>query len=105
MFKRYKILVLVLIFLALQFLILSRAQAEYRVFLLGVTYDDTSGEQQVLSSLDNLQYDTYYKITSNQKTRIIDHWMCWGRTDDFKPYCDKPVRSPATADTAASKPN
>jgi len=98
--RRYKILVLVLIFLALQFLILSRAQAEYRVFLLGVTNDANTGEQQVLTNLDNLQYETYYKLTPDQKTRIIDHWMCRGRTDNFTPYCSKPVQSPvATAKT------
>jgi len=100
MVRQNKILVLILIFLALQFLILSRAQAEYRAFLLGVTYDATSGEQQVLTNLDNIQYESYYKITSTQKTRIIDHWMCRERTGDFTPYCNKPVQSPVSQSKA-----
>jgi hypothetical protein len=97
MFHQYKLIVLVFIFLALQFLILSRARAEYRVFLLGVTYNEQSGEQQVLTSLDDQQYETYYKITPTQKTRIISHWMCRGRTDNFTPYCNSPVQSPVSA--------
>jgi len=94
MVRRNKILVLVLIFLALQFILLARAQAEYRVFILGVTYDSNSGEQEFVTTLDNLQYDAYYKFSPTQKTRIIDHWMCWGPTPYFKPYCDRPAQSP-----------
>ena len=91
MVRHGKLLFLIIIFLALQVLILSRAQAEYRVYRLGVKYDDNSQEQQVLTTLDNIQFDTYYKITSTQATRIIEHWMCRGRTDNFTPYCEKPI--------------
>lgn len=69
------------------------AHAEYRVYRLGIKYhpeDPDEQEIQVLTTLDDLQYETYYKITPNQQTRLIHHWMCWGRTDDLKPYCPEP---------------
>jgi hypothetical protein len=91
MARHYKIVFLVSVFLALQFFILAQAKAEYRVYKLGVTYNPAAGgvETEVLTTLDDQQYATYYKITSNQQTRLIDHWMCKGRTDDFKTYCEK----------------
>jgi hypothetical protein len=95
MIRRHKLIYLVVIFLALQLLILSHAKAEYRVYRLGVTYEPGQGETEVLTTLDDQQYETYYKITANQQTRLIDHWMCWGRTNDFQEYCDKPINPQA----------
>jgi len=91
MVHRHKLIYLVVIFLALQFFIIAYAKAEYRVYKLGVTYEPGQSEIEVLTTLDDLQYETYYKVTANQTTRLIDHWMCWGRTNDFAPYCDKPI--------------
>ena len=70
------------------------AQAEYRVYKLGVKYhpkNPNDTEHQVLTTLDHLQYETYYKITSEQQTRLIKHWMCWGRTDLHAAYCPEPL--------------
>jgi hypothetical protein len=81
---------LVFVFLALQFVILAEAKAEYRVFRLGITYDSVEGaETEILSTLDDQQYLMYYRIRPTEQVRLIDHWMCKGRTDEFKTYCSK----------------
>ncbi|MDZ4677845.1 MAG: hypothetical protein SGI74_10100 [Oligoflexia bacterium] len=71
------------------------SHAEYRVYRLGIKYDvNQKNENEVITSLDHLQYETYYKITPTQQTRLIEHWMCRGRTNDFAKYCAKPVIQP-----------
>jgi hypothetical protein len=68
--------------------------AEYRVYRLGIKYDQKQKKEiEVLTTLDHIQYLTYYKITPTQETRLIEHWMCRGRTDEFKKYCTKPIAS------------
>ena len=89
-----------IIFLALQLIILRRAQAEYRVYRLGVKLTDKSPEQEVLTTLDDIQYLTYYKASATTQVRLIQHWMCRGRTDEFKRYCPGPVLKTASATTA-----
>jgi hypothetical protein len=89
--KHGRLLVLVIIFLALQLIILTRAQAEYRVYKLGVKLADKAPEQEVLTTLDDLQYSTYFNTSPTQQVRLIQHWMCRGRTDDFKKYCPGPI--------------
>ena len=76
--------------LAITLFAASIARAEYRVYQLGVTYVPGEKEVVVLSTLDHLQYVSYYQITSNQATRLIDHWMCPGDTSSFKTYCANP---------------
>ena len=76
---------------ALLFLIISEtSRAEYRTYKLAIRYDEKQKKDiEVLTTLDDLQYATYYKITPTQTTKLIDHWMCRGRTDQFKRYCAK----------------
>lgn len=76
------------------------AQAEYRVFLLGLQTDNAN-EVQFLSSLDDQQYLGYHTILPNQKIRYIDSWMCWGDTSFSKPYCPNP-RNPASTAAPAT---
>jgi hypothetical protein len=97
-----RLLFLVIVFLALQFILLNSASAEYRVFLLGIKATPKAREVKVLSTLDDLQYQTYYKMAPAQETRLIDHWMCWGRTNDFKKLCSKPAINQAGARVPAS---
>ena len=88
-------------------LFLINAHGEYRVYKLGVKYDEKQkAETEVLTTLDDLQYVTYFKITPTQSTRIIDHWMCYGRTDEFRAYCPAPIkpRRP-NPDQANAQPN
>lgn len=91
------------------------AEAEYRAYRLGVRYhpeDKTEPEVEVISNLDDLQYESYYKITLQQQTRIIRHWMCWGRTDYEKEFCPEPpldkstnIRQPAQVAAPQSPPS
>jgi hypothetical protein len=84
--------ILILLFLILQLFILREAKAEYRVFKLGIKYTEKQKKElETLSTLDDQQYVTYYRQTASQQTRIIDHWMCRGRTDQYKRYCTKPI--------------
>lgn len=84
--------ILILLFLMLQFFILREAKAEYRVYKLGIKYNEKQKKElETLSTLDDQQFITYYRQTASQQTRIIDHWMCRGRTDQFTKYCAKPI--------------
>lgn len=77
--------------------------AEYRVYRLGIMYTPKQKKEvQLLTTLDNIQYESYYKLTPTQQTRIIDYWMCRGDTSKFTRYCPKvplktPLRAPADA--------
>ena len=80
---------------------LSLAQtcfAEYRVFLLRIT--NPTGEVQLRpSTLDPLQYKTYFPTPDGAIVTYDDTWMCRGRTDNL-PLCESPraaVREPAEA--------
>jgi hypothetical protein len=81
------------------FFVYTQSFAEYRAYRLGVKYDEKTAEQEILTTLDDMQYVTYFNLTPNQKVRLIDHWMCWGRTDYLKAPCSRPsstsLRAPA----------
>src|ERR1017187_8701851 len=99
--------VLIFIFLALQLLILGQAKAEYRVYRLGVksTLNTKEKEKQVITPLDDIQYMGYFQVTNDQQTRIIEHWMCYGRTDHGLKPCRRPNSKvpPLTAATDTTK--
>jgi hypothetical protein len=68
------------------------ARAEYRTYKLGVRPkpDVKEKEAVVYSTLDDQQYMTYYSVSGLEYVRIIQHWMCFGRTDQFKKLCGQP---------------
>jgi hypothetical protein len=75
-------------------------QAEYRIYKIGVKYNEKQKKElEILTTLDDQQYVTYYRQTASQQTRLIDHWMCRGRTDEFKKYCAKAVPKKITQNT------
>jgi len=74
----------------------SIAQAEYRVFMLLLSNQKTSTARQIQTTLDPEQYKTLYPLNEGETLSYVDTWMCKGRTDDFRPHCDKPVK-PASA--------
>lgn len=81
----------------LMLLFAASAGAEYRVYRLGIKYhpeNKNEKEIEIISNFDDLQYESYFRLTSTQQTRIIKHWMCWGRTDYQIPYCAEPKPSP-----------
>jgi hypothetical protein len=69
------------------------ARSEYRIYKLGIKYSDKQKKEiEVLTTLDDQQYRTYYQQTASQQTRLIDHWMCKGRTDLFRKPCAAPIK-------------
>jgi hypothetical protein len=82
-------------------LISLQAHAEYRVYQLGIKSSPTAKQEKVVTStLDHLQYLDYYKIEPQEQVRLIDHWMCRGRTDHFKSHCSKPKPPSPTSNQA-----
>ncbi len=76
------------------------AQAEYRVFELNIVNEKTGKSRKVYSTLDWLQYAEYHHLSRDERVELVDHWMCWKRSDGpFKPLCKRPV----TADTLKSE--
>ena len=73
----------------------SVANAEYRAFMLHLVNSKTKMVKQVLSTLDPDQYRTFYPIANDEKITYVQTWRCFGRTDSFKPICDKPDKKPA----------
>ncbi len=69
-------------------------QAEYRAFMLHLVNSKTKVVRQILSTLDPDQYRTIYPVDPNEQITYVQTWRCFGRTDSFKPICDKPDKKP-----------
>lgn len=48
--------------------------------------------RQIQTTLDPEQFKTIYPLNEGESLSYVDTWMCKGRTDDFRPHCDKPVK-------------
>lgn len=66
------------------------AMAEYRVYKLAIINVDTQSKREVISSLDQYQYPDYHPVGQRERVDLLNHWMCWNRTSDFKAFCDDP---------------
>lgn len=71
------------------FLLQPSAQAEYRVFQLQITDTQTGKERQVQSTMDHIQYPRYYPLAKDETITLVDSWMCWENTNNFRPACQK----------------
>jgi len=81
---------------------ISAAQAEYRVFILKISKKppaanagveanaDLPAFRLVTSTLDPEQYRYYYPVAPDEEITYIDTWRCYGRTDNFQPFCPNP---------------
>lgn len=99
------------------FFTFSAAQAEYRVFVLKIskkvspnrnpntaaaptannavteapeTTEAAPAFRLVTSTLDPEQYRYYYPVAPDEEVTYIDTWRCYGRTDNFQPFCPNP---------------
>lgn len=70
-----------------------QAFAEYRVYKLKITDTESKAAREVLSTMMPAAYIVYYPIRSTEMVEIIDHWMCWKRSDGFQKYCSRPFAS------------
>jgi hypothetical protein len=72
------------------------SQAEHRVYQLRLTDTKTNKSREFLSTLMPEQYVFYYPITAFETLQIVDHWMCWQRSDGFKKLCTRPFSGAKT---------
>ena len=63
---------------------------EYRVFELEIRDTKTEQSRKVQSTLDHLQYATYYPLKRDEQIRLLDYWMCWRRREPLTPLCQRP---------------
>jgi len=70
-----------------------QASAEYRVYKLKITDQKTNKSREILSTLMPREYTLYNTLGSFEKIELMDHWMCWKRSDGFKPLCTRPFAS------------
>ena len=78
-------------FLLVLIFIPSVVCAEYRVFKLRIVNSKTQKSRVVHSTLDWLQYPQYHHLKRDEYVELVDHWMCWKRSDNFDPLCKRPV--------------
>lgn len=64
--------------------------AEYRVFTLHIINNKSKTTRQVETTLDPIQYSTFYPLRADEEISYIETWRCIGRTDFFKSHCDNP---------------
>jgi len=70
------------------------ARAEYRAYQLLITDTRTNQSRLMISTLDDIQYPDYHHLRRDEIVSIQATWMCWGRTDPFKPICRNPYEVP-----------
>ncbi len=80
------------------FIFASLALAEYRAFWLKIDHAEKKSFRAEISSLDPLQYPSYYPLNSGETIVYIDTWMCKGRTGPL----EKPCRSPRESEILAT---
>ena len=85
-----------LVFLVFFFTLTSHA--EYRAFEL-VVVDQFNVEQRVVhTTLDQHQYVRFHSLNFGERIVMARSWMCWERTDHFKPICTPPEREKDASD-------
>lgn len=62
------------------------ASAEYRAFELEITDTESGNSRRVLTTMDHLQYSTYYPVKASEQVFYVTSWMCKGRTNQ-RPVC------------------
>lgn len=75
------------------FVSMCSAQAEYRVYKLKITDTEKKTSREVLSILMPAAYIYYHPVRSTEAVEIVDHWMCFQRSDGFKKLCTRPFAS------------
>lgn len=78
------------------------ALGEYRVYQLKITDTKTNKTREVLSTMMPAAYIVYYPIRSTEMVEIVDHWMCWKRSDGYKKPCTRPFAGLAQSQKTGS---
>jgi hypothetical protein len=80
----------------------SVSSAEYRAFELKISNSLTGKTRNVRSILDQGQYRQYYYLSPAEIVEYQDSWMCYERSDHFKPICANPHESQDRLPAAAA---
>lgn len=64
--------------------------AEYRVFTLHIINKKSQLTKQIETTLDPMQFTTFYPLRADEQITYIETWRCRGRTDFFKAHCNNP---------------
>ncbi|MCM2281357.1 MAG: hypothetical protein NDI61_05860 [Bdellovibrionaceae bacterium] len=99
MLRRHPKISIVLLIL---FLSPAPVLAKYRAYELAITQESTGTVRTVISTLDDIQYGGYHRLNPGELVQIRSTWMCWSRTDQFKPICANPAGAPAAGPTTNS---
>lgn len=71
----------------------SSLLAEYRVFQLQLINNENKVLRDFQSTLDPLQYPSYFPLSPGIKIQYTKTWMCPENTSNFKPICPDPKSS------------
>lgn len=91
--------------LGLFFVSAQPAKAEYRAFVLQLMNEKTKVARQILTTLDPDQYKTQFPLNADESLTYVDTWRCLGRTDAYKPICDKPDKNPGRSPSQSLEKN
>lgn len=69
--------------------------AEYRAYELLIEDVESGKQRKVVTTLDHLQYPTYYPLSNGEKVSYLNSWMCHQNTGDFKDICQSPEKDRA----------
>jgi Tfp pilus assembly protein FimV len=94
--------------LLIYWLAANLAWAEYRVFMIQMVTPEGKVVKEFPSTLDPLQYPSYYLVPAGLQLQYSKTWMCMGSTENFKKTCPDPAAAPtappATAPVTPSSP-
>ncbi|MCB9026061.1 MAG: hypothetical protein H6625_07080 [Bdellovibrionaceae bacterium] len=74
----------------LNFIPIPSSLAEYRAYELAIENFDDGSLRKVITTLDHIQYSTYYPLKENEKVSYLKSWMCWGTSDYERDICPAP---------------
>lgn len=64
--------------------------AEYRAYELIIENEEKGTQRRVVTTLDHIQYPSYYPIQQKEKVLLAKSWMCWGASDYHQDICPAP---------------
>ena len=68
----------------------SSSVAEYRAYELLIENQDSGQQRRVISTLDHLQYPTYYPLSKGEVVSYVKSWICRENTSSYKEICQAP---------------
>ena len=87
-----KIMKVVRLVLLLMLIPIPASLAEYRAYELVIENTEEGKQRKVITTLDHLQYATYYPVKQNEKVSYVKSWMCWGTSDYEQDICPAPEK-------------